>query len=242
MSLLELPINIPEILSPYLPLKDDLVKDKPFVTLTYAQSIDARIAAQKGERTVISHEETKTMTHYLRYHHDGILVGTGTVLADDPGLNCKWGKNCFENSPKPIIIDLKQKWKFTGSKLHQLYLNNQGKNPIVVVANEPINKEEHVEYLTIPTTNGKFDWGLLLNALKTNFNLNSIMVEGGAVVINQLLTESHLINSLIVTIGSTYLGNLGVQVSPPRKVLLENVNWWRGTTDAVMCANLKQLK
>lgn len=62
----------------------------PFVTLTYATSLDSRISAAPGVQTIISHPETKTMTHYLRYHHDAILVGVGTVLADDPGLNCRW--------------------------------------------------------------------------------------------------------------------------------------------------------
>lgn len=62
----------------------------PFVTLTYATSLDSRISAAPGVQTIISHPETKTMTHYLRYHHDAILVGVGTILADDPGLNCRW--------------------------------------------------------------------------------------------------------------------------------------------------------
>lgn len=64
--------------------------DLPFVTLTYATSLDSRISAAPGVQTIISHPETKTMTHYIRYHHDAILVGVGTVLADDPGLNCRW--------------------------------------------------------------------------------------------------------------------------------------------------------
>lgn len=62
----------------------------PFVTLTYATSLDSRISAAPGAHSVISHPETQTMTHYLRYHHDAVLVGVGTVLADDPSLNCRW--------------------------------------------------------------------------------------------------------------------------------------------------------
>lgn len=78
-----------------------------------------------GVRTTISHPETKTMTHYLRHHHDGILVGSGTVLADNPGLNCKWGPDPAANSPRPIIIDTKQKWRFDGSKMQELLLNDR---------------------------------------------------------------------------------------------------------------------
>lgn len=91
--------------------------DLPFVTLTYATSLDSRISAAPGVQTIISHPETKTMTHYIRYHHDAILVGVGTVLADDPGLNCRWtpasdevnsrterNKNSLAQETMPILL------------------------------------------------------------------------------------------------------------------------------------------
>ena len=62
---------------------------KPFVTLTYAQSLDSRISAAPGERTALSGLESKAMTHYLRGHHDAVIVGGRTAKVDDPGLNCR---------------------------------------------------------------------------------------------------------------------------------------------------------
>lgn len=82
------------------PTSDDL----PFITLTYAQSLDARIAGKEGKQLRLSGKESMRMTHQcalvvlptsmkltasrsLRARHDGILVGIGTVLSDDPQLN-----------------------------------------------------------------------------------------------------------------------------------------------------------
>lgn len=240
MSIQPLSSGLAEFLAPYLPIHDLLDTSETIVTLTYAQSLDSRISKGHGVRTTISHPETKTMTHYLRYHHDGILVGTGTVLADDPGLNCKFGAtDCYEHSPRPIIIDCSQKWKFEGSKMQQLYLLGEGKSPIVVVANEPLLREKHVEYLICsPNEAGKLDWFQLFRTLRIRFGLRSIMVEGGASVINQLLLRPDLVNNLIITIGSTFLGKAGVEVSPMRATTLCNVDWWKGLSDAVLAANL----
>ncbi|KAJ6144622.1 hypothetical protein N7470_008517 [Penicillium chermesinum] len=63
--------------------------DLPFTTLTFATSLDSALALAPGTRTVLSGPQSKAMTHYLRSRHDGILIGVGTALADDPGLNCR---------------------------------------------------------------------------------------------------------------------------------------------------------
>ncbi|GAV52261.1 hypothetical protein ZYGR_0AG02520 [Zygosaccharomyces rouxii] len=230
MSLVPLKPDLPPFLSPYLPTGNE---SKPFITLTYAQSLDSRISKGHGIRTAISHPETKTMTHYLRYHHDGILVGTGTALADDPGLNCKYN-GAVDQSPRPIILNHSGKWKFSGSKLQELYENGHGKKPIVVVSELPMDKDTDVDYLVCQYR----QWGILFDKLHREYGLKSIMVEGGANVINQLLMSSGLVNSLIITVGPVYLGEKGVSVSPAEPLQLKDVDWWKGTSDVVMCARL----
>lgn len=235
MSLTPLRADLPEFLSPYLPVDRE---GRPFVTLTYAQSLDSRISKGPGIRTAISHIETKTMTHYLRFHHDGILIGTGTVIADNPGLNCKWvDENGAKKSPKPIIVDLEQKWRFKGSKMEDLYRLGQGHSPIVIVKGEPAVRETDVSYLIVEED--RINWDSLIARLHDQFDIHSIMIEGGARVINELLTRNDIVDSLVITIGSTFLGENGVQVSPPTSVELKDINWWKGTADSVLCARLK---
>ena len=63
---------------------------RPHVTLTFAQSTDAKIAAIPGKQLILSGDESMQMTHWLRSMHDAILVGIGTALNDDPQLNSRY--------------------------------------------------------------------------------------------------------------------------------------------------------
>ncbi len=62
---------------------------RPWVTLKIAVSADGKIASAAGVRTQISREEGSAYMHQLRATHDAILVGMGTVLADDPLLSAR---------------------------------------------------------------------------------------------------------------------------------------------------------
>ncbi|CCK72567.1 2,5-diamino-6-(ribosylamino)-4(3H)-pyrimidinone 5'-phosphate reductase KNAG_0K02030 [Huiozyma naganishii CBS 8797] len=235
MSLAPLRDDLPSCLEPYLPQPPSAHSDRPFVTVTWAQSLDARISKGPGIRTAISHPETKTMTHYLRYHHAGILIGTGTLLADNPGLNCKWvPQNGDRRTPKPVVMDLSQKWRFEGSQMWELYKKGTGKPPIVIVLGEPKARETGVGYLIVDDPSVK--WDTLLRRLRSEFRLDSMMIEGGGRIINDVLMEAGLVDSIVVTIGSTILGKNGVEVSPMHSLTLKHIRWWTGTTDAIMCA------
>ncbi|KAI0387691.1 putative riboflavin biosynthesis protein Rib7 [Hypomontagnella monticulosa] len=73
----------------------------PFVTLTFATSLDSALSLGPGIRTALSGPQSKAMTHYLRSRHDAICVGVGTAIADDPGLNCRLAADTppLETSP-----------------------------------------------------------------------------------------------------------------------------------------------
>lgn len=250
-GLIPLPEALPSILRDYLP-SATTSNGLPFVTLTYATSLDSRIAASPGTQTAISHLETKTMTHYIRSHHNAILVGVGTVLADDPGLNCRW------KSPtgalhliRPVIIDPHFKWNPEGSRLLRTYKEGAGMAPFVITTRSTYDslspeKKRHARLIqqsggsviALEETEGSLNWKHIFEELLQR-GIESVMVEGGAKVINQLLLRPDLVSSLIVTVGPVYLGSQGVEVSPSGRCGLADVTWWTGVQDAVLMAHLE---
>lgn len=239
--------------------------DIPHVTLTYAQSLDSQISLKPGQRTTLSGPETKAMTHWLRSNHDAILIGAGTANADDPGLNSRYSENGQEivglpYQPRPFILDPGRSWKEERcKKLFELARQGLGRAPWWITSEDPVQSEadqarirklEEVGGGSIQagmysgSSNG-VDWEAILRALWST-GVRSVMIEGGAAVINDLLREKNqrFISSIVVTIAPTYLGSGGVVVAPQRsaegknEAFLHSTTWIPMGQDIVMAAFL----
>ena len=255
-------------LEPYLPPESPQLSQNglPHVTLTYATSMDSSLTLAPGMRTVISGPESKAMTHYLRSRHDAILVGVGTATADDPALNCRlegvggFGGLGWDGQPRPVIIDPGARWLITPhSQVLQTIQNGKGRGPWVIMAPgfaiDPMRIELLDYYggkylgLTEFDKKWRLRWEAILKALAAE-GVKSIMIEGGGMIINDLLQPDNagFISSVVVTIAPTYLGKGGVGVHPAPShdptgrpqpaVRFQDVKWQPLGEDVVMCGKL----
>jgi diaminohydroxyphosphoribosylaminopyrimidine deaminase / 5-amino-6-(5-phosphoribosylamino)uracil reductase len=79
-----------------------VTRGRPFVTLKLATSLDGRIAASSGDSRWISSEESRRLVHQWRREADAVMVGAGTIIADNPRLTCRVEGG---RDPVRIIID-----------------------------------------------------------------------------------------------------------------------------------------
>ena len=107
---------------------------RPFVSLKFAQSLDGKIATASGDSKWISDEHARREVHHLRSDHDAVLVGVGTVYADDPMLNVRLAAETTSVStaqPKAVVLDALARIPLTSNLVRQ-----RGDELILCVADE----------------------------------------------------------------------------------------------------------
>ncbi len=177
----------------------------PLITLTYAQSLDGSITAKAGTQLDISGPETKLLTHSLRTVHDAILIGIGTVLADDPKLTAR---RAGGPNPQPVILDSRARFPLTAQLLqhptHRPWIvthENASRDAIRALT------AKGARVLTSASSPaGQIDLPSLLARLGAE-GIRSIMVEGGAQVITSFLGSS-LVDLVVLTIAPIFVGGV----------------------------------
>ncbi len=181
--------------------------NRPLVLLTYAQSLDGSISFRRDQQLQLSGPESQKMTHYLRASHHAILVGIGTVLADDPRLTARLveGRN-----PQPVIIDTHLRFPPTAR-----LLMNPNLRPWIVTRDQPNRRtRQNLEaagaiILTVPVTgDGLLDLEIMLDQLGSR-GIKSLMVEGGARVLTSFL-KHQLADWVVITLTPKLIGGLNM--------------------------------
>ncbi|KAJ7631254.1 dihydrofolate reductase-like domain-containing protein [Roridomyces roridus] len=196
---------------------------RPFVTLD--------IGAKGGRPIALSGSESMRMTHWMRTMHDGILVGSGTAVGDDPQLNTRHipaGEP--HEAPTPIVLDSGLRMS-VGCKLVRNYDMGRGvgKQPWVVgvLPSEEKGAWEDrrkalenvgVKVLVLDGVGLKEMLGVLRKA-----GIERLMVEGGARVIKSFLDASDVADTLLITTAPVLVGEDGVGWSASGSMKLEVV-------------------
>jgi diaminohydroxyphosphoribosylaminopyrimidine deaminase/5-amino-6-(5-phosphoribosylamino)uracil reductase len=176
----------------------------PLVTLKFAQSLDGRIATKTGHSQWISSPESLRLGHTLRSIHDGVLVGIGTILVDDPGLTVRLAKG---KNPRRIIIDGKLR-----IPLRAKVLNDEGVDKTIIVATERASRGKAQSLKNLgaeilwarENQRGKVDMEDLLGKLG-RMGITSVLVEGGAKIITSFLRE-RLADKIVIVMAPKLIG------------------------------------
>nr|WP_106409248.1 bifunctional diaminohydroxyphosphoribosylaminopyrimidine deaminase/5-amino-6-(5-phosphoribosylamino)uracil reductase RibD [Pseudoroseomonas deserti] len=172
-------------------------RNLPLVTLKLASTLDGRIATRTGESQWITGPAARHAAHALRGRHDAVLVGSGTVLADDPELSCRIPG--FARIPTVrVVADARLRMPATARMLRE------GQGP-VWIATRPGHPPEALAALqdagatvfeVAPDASGQgLDAGALLRALAAR-GLTRILAEGGAGLAAALLRGEGLVDRL----------------------------------------------
>ncbi|MDO8568734.1 MAG: bifunctional diaminohydroxyphosphoribosylaminopyrimidine deaminase/5-amino-6-(5-phosphoribosylamino)uracil reductase RibD [Dehalococcoidales bacterium] len=176
----------------------------PLVTVKFAETIDGRIATAKGSSKWISSGESRKLAHRLRALNDAVMVGIGTVLADDPQLTVRLVKG---RNPVRIIIDSKLR-----IPLEANILKSRESAPVIIATTSRADKTKQgalrdmgAEVLTVGANeSGDVELKELLVKLGQR-GIASLLVEGGSEVITSLLGLG-LVDKLVVFIAPKIMG------------------------------------
>jgi diaminohydroxyphosphoribosylaminopyrimidine deaminase/5-amino-6-(5-phosphoribosylamino)uracil reductase len=177
----------------------------PFVTLKCAATLDGRIATFAGESKWITCEAARAFGHEIRGQVDAILVGSGTLHADNPSLTCRIpGKQTRD--PVRIILDT----RLTISE-HAKVIRQESVAPTIVVTGPdvPADKKarllkQNVQILEIGLKNNRLDLQELMVTLG-EMSITSLLIEGGGTVAANALAEG-IVNKLIYFLAPKLLG------------------------------------
>lgn len=161
---------------------------RPYVVMKYAMTMDGKIATRTGTSRWITGEAARRRVHRDRHRYTAIMAGVGTVLADDPMLNCriKGGKN-----PVRIICDTHLRTPLTSQ-----IVRTAGEIPtILATCAEPSlygpYLDAHCQVWTLPERDGHVDLDALMDRLGSG-GIDSVLLEGGG-TLNWAALESGIV-------------------------------------------------
>jgi diaminohydroxyphosphoribosylaminopyrimidine deaminase/5-amino-6-(5-phosphoribosylamino)uracil reductase len=162
---------------------------RPFVILKCAATLDGRLATRTGDSKWITGPRSRRFVHRIRHEVDAIMVGSGTVHADDPSLTTRL-ENRKGRNPRRIILDTR-----LGIPETAKVLRPESDSDTILVAGPGAPAENRARLakrgatlLETPLKDGRIDLGILMTRLG-DMGITSLLVEGGGSVLSSALAD-----------------------------------------------------
>jgi diaminohydroxyphosphoribosylaminopyrimidine deaminase/5-amino-6-(5-phosphoribosylamino)uracil reductase len=166
-----------------------VTKGRPFVIAKTAMTLDGWTATSKGHSKWVTNERSREWVHRLRNQVDGILVGVGTVTADDPLLTTRLRKGRGRD-PVRIIVDTNLRIPVNARVLGHV----KGPETLIAVSEDIAGRRlkrfdgKDVSLLMCPEKEGRIDLKALMDMLGKR-SITSVLLEGGATLMGAMIRE-----------------------------------------------------
>ncbi len=181
----------------------------PFVVMKYAMTMDGKIATREGQSQWITGEEARCHVHASRQRYAAIMVGVGTVMADDPLLTCRieGGRDpiriiCDTNLRTPLASRIIKTAKDVNTYLATACREPQKQQPFI---------DAGCKMLCLPKKGEHIDLNELVRWLG-EANIDSVLLEGGS-TLNDAALQSGIVNKVQAYIAPKIFG--GVNAKSP---------------------------
>jgi 5-amino-6-(5-phosphoribosylamino)uracil reductase/diaminohydroxyphosphoribosylaminopyrimidine deaminase/5-amino-6-(5-phosphoribosylamino)uracil reductase len=196
----------------------------PRVTISFAQSLDGRIATLSGHSQWISGKRSLRLAQKLRGDHELILAGIGTVLRDDPRLTCRLPGLPLARSPVRVVLDSRLRLPLQSAIVRTAGERARGRVPVLVCTTQSAPEERKraleacgVRVAVLPAgEDGRVEIRSVMEFLGLE-GFRSLFVEGGGEVITAFL-RAGMVHRLLVVVapiiighGVAAVGDLGVR-------------------------------
>ena len=173
----------------------------PYVAMKYAMTLDGKIASCTGDSKWVTGETARHHVHELRKQYSAILAGIGTVLADDPMLNCR-----IEEGVDPVRVVCDSSLRIP---LSSQLVKTAGDIPVIVAyAKENPEKEKALLQAGVELISagrdGRVDLAVLMRELGKR-KIDSVLVEGGGAIHGSLL-KSGLVQKIYCYLAPKLIG------------------------------------
>ena len=181
------------------------LKGRPLVVLKAGITLDGRIADAEGASQWITGPEARAAGHRLRDRHDAVLVGAGTLRADDPSLNTRidGGRDAV-----PVLLDSRL------SIASDARVLTAGRPPLIYCAPDAPQRDLRAVIARVPRSDRGLDVAAVLSDLVAR-GIHSVLVEGGGRVHRSLL-DAGVVDRIHLFVAPTALaGGAGWLAGPP---------------------------
>jgi len=201
------------LLAPFL---TRILCQRPYVIAKWAQSLDGKLATRTGDARWISSEPSRKQVHRLRARVDAVVVGAGTVLADDPLLTARGVR--IKRVATRVVLDGRLRIPLDG----RLASTAVGTPTLVLTSAARLRSRKAqrlrklgVEVGSVTTRQGRLSLPACLRLLYRR-DMTNLLVEGGGALLTSFL-EQRLIDEALVYVAPLIVGDASAVSILPRR-------------------------